>query len=685
MENTVTIAAYEGDAHSNEGTPVVPQKGMRALDLAQGGLTRDAESSSSSSTTLHSSCMDSPEFEGNLDFSSNGELGEEGEFHIQSPCSLSSSLCFSSELREDSAGTGRDGGRVVENQWEINNASTTSELGNGESPPHVANCGQAGAGPWSGRQTYRVGEDGGTGSELRGKEGTMSAEHWGNGKVEKPDCAEEAAPDLVIEVAGRRIQAHKPVLAEKSDYFRARSSRDILRIKGLSYSTLKLLIDYIYTSRLEVTLETVVEVIAGAQFLQMPCAVQCATDNMRAQITLANCYQVLNIAKRQRLSELREATYRFMSDNFLQVLRDPAVYGRLSGVERDLILRRRTEGREQRLLVAEMSDAFERLNSYGSSRPQSRESSRPQSPASTVSTSSTEEECRFIYTYNEQMRSWRPLTQIPDEANAKGCSACVLYNYFFIAGGIRGQGDRARQSDKVFCYNPATGEWSQVRSLSQPRAQLKLLALDGYLYAVGGECLFSVERYDPRTDRWTSVAPLPKGAFAVAHEAVTCAGEIYVSGGSLFYRLLKYDPRRNFWEECPYNNSRRRSADMVAVKGFIYRFDLSRNEGVNVFKYNAVARRWSDCASLQKSGGDSPNGSGSTLQPFRCTALGSVIYCVNRASVLRFCLGPESRDGGYTGAFDTVCIKPPPDAKGVLFPCVLSLPEKIESKREELA
>ncbi|KAJ1150232.1 hypothetical protein NDU88_003027 [Pleurodeles waltl] len=681
MENSVNLANYEGDVHSNEGPSAALPEAKCDLDCVQPALTRDVESSNSSSTTLHSSCMDSPEFEGNLDFSSNGELGEEGEFQVQSPCSLSSSLCFSSDPREDSAGTGRYGGRVVENQWEINNTSSTSELGNGSSPSLVTNCAQSGAGQKSNKNAHLIRQDANTNTQMGGK----SADHLGNGKVPGSDYSVEGTPDLVIEVAGKRIQAHKPILAEKSDYFRARSSRDILRIKGLSYTTLKLLIDYIYTSHLEVTLETVVEVIAGAQFLQMPCAVQCATDSMRAQITIANCYQILNIAKRQRLSELREATYRFMSDNFLQVLRDPAVYGRLSGAERDLILRRRTEGRQQRLLVAEMSDAFERMNSFGSSRPQSRESSRPQSPASTVSTSSTDEDSRFIYIYNEQTKSWRPLTQIPDEANAKGCSSCVLYNYFFIAGGIRGQGERAKQSDKVFYYNPATGEWSQVRSLTQPRAQLKLLALDGYLYAVGGECLFTVERYDPRTDRWASVAPLPKGAFAVAHEAVTCAGEIYVSGGTLFYRLLRYDPRRNAWEECPYNSSRRRSADMVAVKGFIYRFDLGRNEGINVFKYNAVARRWSDCASLRQIGRDNPECSGISLLPFRCTALGDIIYCVNRSSAMRFCLGPESRDGGYTGSFDSECIKPPPDAKGVLFPFALSLPEKMDNRQEDHA
>ncbi|KFV61216.1 Kelch repeat and BTB domain-containing protein 11, partial [Dryobates pubescens] len=315
------------------------------------------------------------------------------------------------------------------------------------------------------------------------------------------------------------------------------------------------------------------------------------------------------------------------------------------------------------------------------SRPQSRESSPPQSPSSVVS---LEENSSLIHCYQEGSGEWRVLTRLPEEANAKGCAMCVLHNYLFLAGGIASGGEpRARLSDKVFCYNPLTDTWSQVRPLAQARSQLKLLALDGYIYAVGGECLFTVERYDPRADRWSPVAPLPKGAFAVAHEATTCNGEIYVSGGSLFYRLLKYDPKRDEWQECPYNSSRRRSADMVAFKSFIYRFDVSSSRGgeqgpgggtgggVEVFRYNTVAKRWSQCASLRPSGGP--------IQPFRCAPLGNTIYCVNRTGTLRFSLaqdGEVEADGGLKGTFDTELLKAPLDVKGVLLPFVLTLPER---------
>ncbi|XP_026165069.1 kelch repeat and BTB domain-containing protein 11 [Mastacembelus armatus] len=460
-------------------------------------------------------------------------------------------------------------------------------------------------------------------------------------------------PDLVIEVGGQTITAHKSVLAEKSDYFKARLSRDILKVKGMSYKTLSTLIDYIYTSQMNVSKDNVVDVITGAKILQVPCAVQAAMDSMSEQITAENCYEILTIAKKQRLSELKETAYGFMSDNFLQILKDPTVYGRLTGSERDLILKKRMEGK-MTLMVAEINDAFDRVGS----RPPSRCGSRPQSPLSVGSL----EEGHMIYCFKESANEWRPLTAMPEDINTKGCGICTMYNYLFVAGGIKGCGDKGKASDKVFYYNPITNRWAEVRPLNQARAQLKLVSMDGYLYAIGGECLFTVEKYDPRMDRWTTVAPLPKGAFAVAHEATTCSGELYVSGGSLFYRLLKYDPKRDEWQECPYNNSRKKSTDMVAFKSFIYRFDVNREQGITVFKYNTIVKMWHDCASQRL---------GSHL-PFRCAVIGNCIYCVNKTQTLEFVVEEEN------AYFVEETLRAPLDAKGVLFPFVLPLPEKPE-------
>ncbi|RXN01342.1 hypothetical protein EOD39_7071 [Acipenser ruthenus] len=587
--------------------------------------------------------------------SRNGMRGESnGGAQTKVPCSLSPSLCFSAITKDEterSTSLSKET-RIVQSQCQINNAKATLEE-EGTSAP-VTYCVKIGTEPRNElghlvSPGYR--SDRSEFETIRGNtnlETTQGRWESGNGVRNLYSFKE---PDLVIEVAGKKIRAHKSILAEKSDYFKARLSRDILKVKGVSYTTLKVLIDYIYSSRMDVNKENVVEVITGAKILQISCAVESAMNTMAGQITMENCYEILTIAKKQRLNELKDTAYRFMSDNFLQILRESAVYGRLTGSERDLILKARMEGKKC-LMVAEINDVYDRVGS----RPQSRDNSRPQSPLSVVSF----EENHLIYYYNEALKDWRQLTQMPEEVNTKGCGICTMYNYLFIAGGIRGHGDKGKLSDKVFCYNPFTDNWSEIRPLNQPRSQLKLVSADGYLYAIGGECLFTVEKYDPRIDRWSPVAPLPKGAFAVAHEATTCNGEIYVSGGSLFYRLLKYDPKRDEWQECPYNNSRKKSTDMVAFKNFIYRFDVNRDQGVNVFKYNTIVKLWNDSASLRQS----------NPLPFRCAVIGNCIYCVNKSHTLQFIVQED------TSQFRPEELKAPFEAKGVLFPFMLSLPEK---------
>lgn len=612
--------------------------------------------------------------------------GEGAASPTQTPCSLRASLCFSSgddsppqsraaaaEGAAASSPSHRSGQRVVETQWEVGSAGAASpeELVSPEEPVSPEERARP-EDPVSPEEPSSRQERARPAESLSLVESESQEELGEPAPVPPGVGTAHGEPDLVIEVSGRRLRAHKTVLAARSDYFRARASRDVLRVQGVSFAALQLLLADAYSGRMAgVRPDNVAEVVAGARRLQLPGAAQRATDAVGPQLNLANCYEVLSTAKRQRLSELRDAVYRFMSDHYLEVLREPAVFGRLSGAERDLLLRRRLRAGRARLLAAALGPAGERSGS------------RPQSPSGDADARGD----AAVYCYQEAAGEWRELTRLPEGAPARGCGLCVLYNYLFVAGGVApaGPDGRARPSDQVFCYNPATNSWSTVRPLRQARSQLQLLALDGHLYAVGGECLLSVERYDPRADRWTAVAPLPRGAFAVAHEATTCNGEIYVSGGSLFYRLLKYDPRRDEWQECPCSSSRERSADMVALNGFIYRFDLcgARGEaqaaavpggGVSVFRYHCLAKQWSQCAAHLR-----PPGAPAGLQPFRCAALDGTIYCVSRAGTWRFVPSQDGEPGGDAGAggsFEPEPLGAPLDIRGTLFPFVLNLPEK---------
>lgn len=381
-------------------------------------------------------------------------------------------------------------------------------------------------------------------------------------------------------------------------------------------------------------------------------ALEPATAIQRPQrLDLGSCLEVLAFAQQHGEPGLAQETYALMSSNLLHVLGDPHLYRQLSGADRERILSLRT-GQGQAVLGVLVLPRLYQVCRSGLKKSSHDEEAPAAQPAPLPPRT-------FLHVFNPQENIWRPLTQVPEEAPLRGCGLCTMHNYLFLAGGIRGSGAKAVCSKEVFCYNPLTNIWSQVRPMQQARAQLKLVALDGLLYAIGGECLYSMERYDPRTGAWTLRAPLPAGTFPVAHEAVACRGDIYVTGGHLFYRLLRYSPVKDSWDECPYSASHRRSSDMVALGGFLYRFDLLRGVGAAVMRYNTVTGSWSRAASLPL-----PD-----AVPLRCTVLGNTIYCLNHQVTATFAVSEG------TAQFQAKELQPfPLGNKGVLCPFVLTLP-----------
>ncbi|NWH50751.1 KLD7A protein, partial [Fregata magnificens] len=359
--------------------------------------------------------------------------------------------------------------------------------------------------------------------------------------------------------------------------------------------------------------------VAGTDLFQTP---------PPTHLDLGNCYEVLCTAKAQKLSHLQEAAYKVMSDNYLQVLRTPSIYGRLNAGERELILRQRMKGKMY-VAVADVN---------------------VQEPGLHTS--------RLCY-YDDRGDCWHHLCHVPPEVVSRGCAVCSMFNYLFVVAGCEGRGQTQRPSNRVFCYDPLTNIWREICPLNQARPHCKLVALDGHLYAIGGECLYTVERYDPRQDRWTFTAPLPHDTFAVAHMATVCDGEIYVTGGTLRYVLLCYAARSDSWRVSPVGGGKDRTAEMVSANGFIYRFDLHRSTGISVYRCGAKAKLWYECAAYAM-----PDLSG-----FQCAVVGSLVHCVSRHFHIRFLADHISP------RFGTKELQPFPSPRGSLLPAVLVLPE----------
>ena len=76
--------------------------------------------------------------------------------------------------------------------------------------------------------------------------------------------------------------------------------------------------------------------------------------------------------------------------------------------------------------------------------------------------------------------------------------------------------------------------WSSRAPLGDPRQEVGVAALGGKVYVIGGiranvTTADTVEAYDPNTDTWVFVSPLPVGLHHSGAAALN--GKIYVIGG----------------------------------------------------------------------------------------------------------------------------------------------------------
>ncbi|XP_066428709.1 kelch domain-containing protein 7A [Eleutherodactylus coqui] len=354
-------------------------------------------------------------------------------------------------------------------------------------------------------------------------------------------------------------------------------------------------------------------------------------STLDVHLDLGNCYEMLCLAKKYNHATLMAAAYKIMSDDYLHVLQNPTIYRHLNAMERDLILEGRMKGRRF-VVVADID---------------------------TQVMNAPENKSSLSY-YDSDNDRWHTLSGIPSEAVSRGCSMASLFNYIFIALGSDGLGRQMKPSKRVLCYNPSTDTWKEVASLKEARPHCKLVALDGCLYAIGGECLHTVERYDPRQNRWNYIEPLPNDTFAVAHMATAYDDEIYVAGGSIRYMLLRYNLREKIWKNSLISGSKDRTTEMVVANNFLYRFDLNRSMGISVHRCNIRARIWYECATYAL-----PYPS-----PFQCVVIDNNIYCISRNFHLRF-LADE-----VSPRFMDVDLQTVPLPKGILYPLVLVLSVK---------
>jgi N-acetylneuraminic acid mutarotase len=154
----------------------------------------------------------------------------------------------------------------------------------------------------------------------------------------------------------------------------------------------------------------------------------------------------------------------------------------------------------------------------------------------------------LFYRYDPATDVWTSLPA-PRNSHSEGMAG-VMGGKFHVTGGFTGVGNPRR----LDVYDPATNQWTGKLSIPRQRWKAVGVALAGKLYLIGGyemtadgsaaPAIRKTTVYDPRTDTWTTKAPLPSARADVGGSRVKLNGKprIEVVGGTRPGNNLAYIP-----------------------------------------------------------------------------------------------------------------------------------------------
>ncbi|XP_069484621.1 kelch-like protein 42 [Ambystoma mexicanum] len=398
----------------------------------------------------------------------------------------------------------------------------------------------------------------------------------------RPPASMSSEETIRITLGDKCYEVCKSRLIERSDYFRALYSSGMkesqpgqsVQLQGLSVPGLELVIEFINTSQVTLEQETLEDLVESASFLQ----VTSMLELLLSRVQLDNCVELCNLGEVYGTQDLRDACLEFMACNYHQLLQRPEFHLFPTGF--------RQQVREMRM----KGDAT--LIALGDF-------------IGTPFIGPHQEGPWSMMRFDEAAQRWLPMASSlpPSMVNVRGYGSAVMDNYLFIVGGFRMS---SQEISAAHCYNPCKNEWKQIASMNQKRSNFKLLAVNGKLYAIGGQALSNVECYSPEHDWWTFVASLPSPL--AEFSACECQGRIYVIGGYTSkdrnLSILQYCPTADSWTVFEHCNLHVRKQQMLSVEdtiylvgGCIHELDSSKKtchseDMLTVQSYNISTREW---------------------------------------------------------------------------------------------
>ncbi|TYL80845.1 Kelch repeat-containing protein [Bradyrhizobium cytisi] len=178
----------------------------------------------------------------------------------------------------------------------------------------------------------------------------------------------------------------------------------------------------------------------------------------------------------------------------------------------------------------------------------------------------------LVYVFDAKTGGWTQKTSMPQPAHHV-MTAALNGNIYVFGGFMNPPAGREETNeagwqpvDSSWIYDPLSDRWKSLAPMPTPRGAGWAVALNGKIYVIGGvqadvrgnataplspgspqRVLGTVEEYDPGTDRWSARAPMPTPRNHLL--AAEVAGKIYAIGGRIGSAQITVAEETNVIEE----------------------------------------------------------------------------------------------------------------------------------------
>ncbi|XP_064008257.1 kelch-like protein 34 [Pogoniulus pusillus] len=361
--------------------------------------------------------------------------------------------------------------------------------------------------------------------------------------------------DILLKVKENEFPAHKSLLACSSDYFRAmfksytrESQAAVIQLQVISPTGLQHILDFIYTSFLPLSFDSLEDTLEAASYLQVTDAIGLCSQYLANNLAVENCCFSANVARKFYLPDALAATEKYIVKNLwrlldldlpgllelnfrslLAVVQSPD----LATVEETCLLNLVLQWLKQdKSRLAHASSLLEHVR-YGLVPVQElrKTYTQPEVPLSAgikcllikainyhtsvfkqpvlqdKSTTlrnpktgiillgggtASEGLVTDVVAFDVYHHKWRALTRLRD--GLQNHCVCVVENFLYVLGGeVESGGPGEGKSEKVFSvtnqvhrYDPRFNTWARPAGMLEKRCQFSCCVLGKDIFAIGG-------------------------------------------------------------------------------------------------------------------------------------------------------------------------------------------------------